>query len=41
LTADAKHVLSDPTLDIVIELIGGYDTAKRVILDAIAAGKRS
>lgn len=39
LTADAKQIIADPSIDIVIELIGGYDTAKRVILDAIAAGK--
>lgn len=39
LTTDAKQVLNDPAVDIVIELIGGYDTAKRVILEAIAAGK--
>lgn len=39
LTTDAKQVLNDPAVDIVIELIGGYDAAKRVILDAIAAGK--
>lgn len=39
LTTDVKQVLTDPTIDIVIELIGGYDTAKRVILEAIAAGK--
>ena len=39
LTTDAKQVLNDPAVDIVIELIGGYDTAKRVILDAIASGK--
>jgi homoserine dehydrogenase len=39
LTADAKQVLNDPTIEIVIELIGGYDAAKRIILDAIAAGK--
>jgi homoserine dehydrogenase len=40
LTTDAKQVLNDPAIDIVIELIGGYDAAKRVILDAIAAGKQ-
>lgn len=40
LTTDAKQVLNDPAVDIVIELIGGYDTAKRAILDAIAAGKQ-
>lgn len=40
LTTDVKQVLTDPDVDIVIELIGGYDTAKRVILEAIAAGKQ-
>lgn len=39
LTTDARQVLAAPDIDIVIELIGGYDTAKRVIMDAIAAGK--
>ncbi len=40
LIADAKQILSDPAIDIVIELIGGYDTAKRIMLEAIAAGKQ-
>ncbi len=39
LTTDAKQVLADPNIDVVIELIGGYDTAKRIILEAIEAGK--
>jgi len=39
LTTDAKAVLGDPAVDIVLELIGGYDAAKRVILDAMAKGK--
>ncbi|HSC57870.1 MAG TPA: homoserine dehydrogenase, partial [Nitrospira sp.] len=39
LTTEVNRVLTDPNIDIVVELIGGYDTAKRVILDAIAAGK--
>ncbi len=39
LTTDVKQVLTDPNVDIVIELIGGYDMAKRVMLDAIATGK--
>jgi homoserine dehydrogenase len=39
MTTDVKSVLTDPAIDIVIELIGGYETAKRVILDAMAAGK--
>lgn len=39
LTTDARQVLGDPAVDVVIELIGGYDMAKRVILEAITAGK--
>ncbi|HEX9154556.1 MAG TPA: homoserine dehydrogenase [Nitrospira sp.] len=39
LTNDAKAVLNDPNIHIVVELIGGYDFAKRLLLDAIAAGK--
>ncbi|MDH5641028.1 MAG: homoserine dehydrogenase [Nitrospira sp.] len=40
LTTDAKQVLNDPAVDIIVELIGGYDVAKRVIMDAIHAGKQ-
>ena len=40
LTTDAKSVLEDAAIDIVVELIGGYDAAKRIILDAVAAGKQ-
>lgn len=39
LTTDSRDVLTAPDIDIVVELIGGYGAAKRVILDAIAAGK--
>jgi len=39
LTANAREVLDDPRIDIVIELIGGYDPAKRFLLEAIAKGK--
>ena len=39
LVKDAKQVLTDPAVDIVVELVGGSDFAKRLILDAIAAGK--
>jgi len=39
LTTDIQQLLADPRVDIVIELMGGYDTAKRVILDAIHRGK--
>jgi len=40
LTNDLREVLDDPSVDIVLELIGGYDAAKRVILDAMARGKQ-
>jgi len=40
LTADLRQVLDDPSIDIVLELIGGYDTAKRLILEAVAKGKQ-
>lgn len=39
LTTDLQQILSDPQVDIVIELMGGYDAAKRVILDAVQRGK--
>jgi homoserine dehydrogenase len=39
LTSNAREVIDDPKIDIVIELIGGYDPAKRFLLDAIAKGK--
>ncbi len=37
--ADAEGLIDDPAVDIVVELIGGYDAAKRLILRALAAGK--
>jgi homoserine dehydrogenase len=40
LTADAKRLLDDPRVDVIVELIGGYDAAKRVLLDAMARGKQ-
>src|SRR4029078_952186 len=39
LVNDAGQVLSDPAVDIVVELVVGYDFAKRLLLDAIAAGR--
>ncbi len=38
-TDDAFAVVSDPEVDIVIELIGGYGVAKDLVLKAIANGK--
>ncbi|HNW00738.1 MAG TPA: homoserine dehydrogenase [Burkholderiaceae bacterium] len=36
---DARAVIANPEIDIVIELIGGYGIAKQLVLEAIAAGK--
>ena len=38
-TGDANEVVTDPNIDIVIELIGGYGVAKEFVLKAIANGK--
>ncbi|OEU48919.1 MAG: homoserine dehydrogenase [Desulfobacterales bacterium C00003060] len=40
LTTDAEKVVDDPAVDIVVELIGGYEPAKRFILKAIENGKQ-
>jgi len=37
--ADARQVIANPAIDIVIELIGGYGIAKTLVMEAIAAGK--
>jgi homoserine dehydrogenase len=37
--ADAAGLIADPEVAIVIELIGGYDVARRFTLEAISAGK--
>ena len=37
--ADARDVMANPEIDIVIELIGGYGIAKALVMEAIAAGK--
>ncbi len=39
LTTDVEEVISNPDIDIVIELIGGYEPARSFILKAIAQGK--
>ncbi len=36
---DARAVIANPEIDIVIELIGGYGIAKQLVMEAIAAGK--
>ncbi|MGD0277549.1 MAG: homoserine dehydrogenase, partial [Syntrophales bacterium] len=39
LTSRTDEVLKDPDIDIVIELIGGYEPARSFLLDAIHMGK--
>jgi homoserine dehydrogenase len=39
LTTDAREVLANPDIDIVVELIGGYTVARELVLEAIAARK--
>ncbi|RRD57336.1 homoserine dehydrogenase [Comamonadaceae bacterium OH2545_COT-014] len=36
---DAREVIANPDIEIVIELIGGYGVARTLVLEAIAAGK--
>jgi len=40
LTTDVETVIDDPEVDIVVELIGGYEPAKSFILRAIENGKQ-
>ena len=37
--SDARQIIANPEIDIVVELIGGYGIAKALVLEAIAAGK--
>ena len=39
LTNNAEQLIDDPQIDIVIELMGGYETARRFALRAIGTGK--
>jgi homoserine dehydrogenase len=39
LTADAVSVVADPDVDIVVEVIGGIEPARALILDALGRGK--
>jgi homoserine dehydrogenase len=40
LTTDANEILRDKNIDIIIELMGGYEPARTFILEAIANGKQ-
>lgn len=37
--SDAREVIADPGISIVVELIGGYGIARELVMEAIAAGK--
>lgn len=39
LTTDTKEVVDNPEVDIVVELMGGYEPARSLMLQAIAGGK--
>jgi len=38
-TSDIMSLAEDPEIDVVVELIGGYETARELVLRAIAHGK--
>lgn len=38
-TNDVYEMINDPEIDIIVELMGGYNPAKQFILDAFKAGK--
>jgi homoserine dehydrogenase len=37
--SDARQIIANPDIDIVVELIGGYGIARTLMMEAIAAGK--
>ena len=39
IVADARAVIANPDIHIVVELIGGYGIAKQLVMEAIEAGK--
>lgn len=39
LTADPREILADPKIDTVVEVMGGIDPAKEIILEALKRGK--
>ncbi len=39
LTSDPREVVDDPTIEIVVELIGGIDPARALVLAALCTGK--
>jgi homoserine dehydrogenase len=39
ITTDARAVVNDPSIDVIIEVIGGIEPARTLILDALNSGK--
>ena len=39
LVTDAEKVVNNPAVEVIVELIGGYESARRLVLQAIANGK--
>lgn len=39
LVGDARRILDDPSIDVVIELMGGTGAARRFVLEALTSGK--
>lgn len=39
LVTDAERVVNNPAVEVIVELIGGYEPARRLVLQAIANGK--
>ena len=39
LTMDTDFVVNDPTIDVIVEVMGGVDDARRLILQALSNGK--
>ena len=39
LTTDTDFVVNDPTIDVIVEVMGGVDEARRLILQALSNGK--
>jgi homoserine dehydrogenase len=39
LTSDAQAVVNDPSVDVIVEVIGGIEPARGLILDALKGGK--
>ena len=39
LTTDAQSVVTDPSVDLVVEVIGGIEPARELIVDALKSGK--